>query len=107
LFGNRISELSNLVDKFYSIGWKNKNLPNVKQGANLNILRNPKKLKKKINILLFATNSYSRKPHFVNYISKEDGFNYYNQTDKFLKNLKKSIQKDLVIKLHPSSQNTV
>ena len=107
LFGNRIKEFSTLVDSYYSIGWKNNHFPLVKKGANLSILRINKEFKKTINILFLSSISYSRKPTFVNFISKEGGMHYYNQSDVFLKNLDKSIQKEIVIKIHPDSSKTL
>ena len=87
LFGNRINEFSKNVDLYFSIGWKNKKFPLVKKGANLGIQGSQKKLKKKSGLLFLPSVSFSRKPYFANYISKETGFNYYNSSLNFLKGL--------------------
>ena len=105
LYANRINELANNVDFYFSIGWKNKKFPQVLKGANLSILRNNKNYKKKYKILFLPTASFSRKPYFANYISKETGYEYYKTSLNFLKKLNGNVKDNLSIKLHPRSFN--
>ena len=105
LYANRINEFANNVDFYFSIGWKNKKFPQVLKGSNLSILRNNKNYKKKYKILFLPTVSFSRKPYFANYISKETGYEYYKTSINFLKKLNSDVKDNLSIKLHPRSFN--
>tara|TARA_B100000965_G_scaffold406839_1_gene449450 strand:+ start:17826 stop:19604 length:1779 start_codon:yes stop_codon:yes gene_type:complete len=105
LFGNRVKEFSENVDLYFSIGWENKNFSLVQKGANLSIKKSEKIKNKRFDLLFLPSFSFSRKPYFANYISKETGFNYYKSSLKFLKGLNRKIKNNLYIKLHPNSFN--
>jgi len=103
--GNRIDYLTHTVDKFYSLGWKDKFNKKIIKGASLYPFEQNRIFKiKKYKILYVSHTSQDLFFSFRNVICERNGKIYYDKMKNFFSKIPKKFLKEIHHKPYPSNK---